>query len=196
MPGRGAHVVTDDALAIEKQVVGITGVSAEQAPAPQTVKANNVSLDLDPAHRHHVIIPLRARLSRCRGRYFNNDEDERKSKVVVLGSGLAKDLFGVESPLGQTVTIGTIKFTVMGVMSSQGIVADVDYDGRVYLPTLPIGVSKIACRRQRSAVIACGQFISKLFKKNFQGVITQKITSLMATRHEVPVSKPDFTVQT
>ena len=76
------------------------------------------------------------------GRYFNNDEDERKSKVVVLGSGLAKDLFGDESPLGQTVTIGTTKFTVMGVMSSKGIVADVDYDGRVYLPT-PCGVSKI-----------------------------------------------------
>jgi len=57
-----------------------------------------------------------------------------KLKVAVLGSGIAKDLFGAESPLGQTVTVGSTKLTVIGVMASKGVVADIDYDGRVYLP--------------------------------------------------------------
>ncbi len=194
VPGAGRTLLLDDALAIEKQVVGITGVSAEQAPAPQTVKANNVSLDSIPLIGTTSSFPSVRDYPVATGRYFNNDEDERKSKVVVLGSGLAKDLFGDESPLGQTVTIGTIKFTVMGVMSSKGIVADVDYDGRVYLP-ISIVFQKYMPETTLGGDRVRTIYIKAESQEKISSVITQ-ITSLMATRHEVPVSKPDFTVQT
>ena len=68
------------------------------------------------------------------GATFTAAEDERKAKVAVLGAGIAQDLFGSENPLGQTINIGANKLTVIGVMISKGMVADVDYDGRIYLP--------------------------------------------------------------
>jgi len=193
VPGAARTLVLDDALAIEKQVVGITGVTAEQLPPPQTVKANNVSLDSIPMIGTTSSFPSVRDYPVALGRYFNNDEDERKSKVVVLGSGLAKDLFGDESPLGQTVTIGTTKFTVMGVMSPKGMVADVDYDGRVYLP-ISIVIQKYMPTTLSGHVVRT-IYVKAESQEKIPSVITQ-ITSLLATRHEVLVSKPDFTVQT
>jgi len=45
VPGAARTLLIDDALAIAQEVVGIDGVSAEQAPAAQTVKTNDVTLD-------------------------------------------------------------------------------------------------------------------------------------------------------
>ena len=45
VPGAGRTLLIDDAFAIEEEVVGIDGVSAEQSPASQTVRANDVTLD-------------------------------------------------------------------------------------------------------------------------------------------------------
>ena len=45
VPGAGRTLLYEDALAIAEQVVGISGVSAEQSPATQTVKANGVTLE-------------------------------------------------------------------------------------------------------------------------------------------------------
>jgi len=65
---------------------------------------------------------------------FTADEDERKLKVAVLGSGLAKTYLARESALGQTITVGSTKLTGYRRDGSKGVVADIDYDGRVYLP--------------------------------------------------------------
>ncbi|MBI3177307.1 MAG: ABC transporter permease, partial [Chloroflexi bacterium] len=45
MPGAARTLLIDDAYAIAEEVVGIGGVSAEQAPGGQTVKADGVTLE-------------------------------------------------------------------------------------------------------------------------------------------------------
>jgi putative ABC transport system permease protein len=45
VPGAARTLLIDDAFAIAQEVAGIDGVSAEQAPASQTVKTNDVTLD-------------------------------------------------------------------------------------------------------------------------------------------------------
>jgi putative ABC transport system permease protein len=52
----------------------------------------------------------------------------------VLGSSLATELFGDANPIGQVVTAGTTKLTVIGVLAEKGTVGDVDYDSRLYTP--------------------------------------------------------------
>ena len=37
-------------------------------------------------------------------------------------------------PIGQVVTAGTTKLTVIGVLAEKGTVGDVDYDSRLYMP--------------------------------------------------------------
>ena len=193
-PGSARTLLYDDALAIGEQVVGIVGVSAEQAPPPQIIKANNQTLaDISvigtspefPEVRDYPI---------ASGRYFNQSEDERKAKVAVLGSGIATDLFGDTDAIGQVITVGTTKLTVIGVMESKGIVSDVDYDGRVYIPvnlvfakfipTMNIGPDRIRTI-----------YVKAESPEKISSVITQ-ITAVLAERHDVDASNPDFSVQT
>ncbi len=50
-----------------------------------------------------------------KGRFLTPDDDERRSKVVVLGPSVATALYGDEDPVGTTLTVGKDDFTVVGV---------------------------------------------------------------------------------
>jgi putative ABC transport system permease protein len=138
VPGASRTLVYEDVLAIKDHVTGIEGVSAEQAPQAQTVKGNGLTLDSISVIGTTADFPEVRDYAIAAGRYFTMDEDERKTKVAVLSVGIAADLFGDENPIGQSITVGSTKLTVMGVMEAKGIVADVDYDGRIYLPINPV----------------------------------------------------------
>ncbi len=193
-PGAAKTMVYDDALAIEEQVVGIDGISAEQAPVAQDVKANGVSLEAIAVIGTSAGFPDVRDYAVADGRYFNALEDDRKAKVAVLGAGIATDLFGDESAIGQSVTVGNTKVTVIGVMEEKGIVSDLDYDGRIYLPinlvfqkymtTMTIGSDRVRTI-----------YVKAESQDKIDSVITQ-ITVLLAERHDVDASAPDFSVQT
>ena len=58
----------------------------------------------------------RKHFPRAGGRFLDPDDLEAKRRVVFLGDGLAKDVFGKEDPVGKTVLISNSPFTVIGVM--------------------------------------------------------------------------------
>ena len=193
-PGSARTLLYDDALAIGEQVVGIVGVSAEQAPPPQNVKANNQTLGDISVIGTSPEFPDVRDYPVASGRYFNQSEDERKAKVAVLGTGIASDLFGDMDPIGQVVTVGTTKLTVIGVMQSKGIVSDVDYDGRVYIPVNLVFAKFIPSMNigpDRIRTI----YVKAESPEKIQSVITQ-ITAVLAERHDVDPGNPDFSVQT
>ncbi len=194
VPGAGRTLLYEDALAIGEQVVGITGISAEQSPAPQTVKANGVTLDSIAVVGTSSEFPAVRDYPLAAGSYFTAAEDERKLKVAVLGSGLASDLFGKDSPLGQTITVGSTKLTVIGVMSSKGVVADIDYDGRVYLP-INVVFQKYMTNLLMGSDAVRTIYVKVASQSKIESVTTQ-ITSILAKRHDVDATKPDFSIQT
>jgi putative ABC transport system permease protein len=55
------------------------------------------------------------------GRFFTQTEVNRKDKVVVLGSKLAKELFGYTDPINKKVRIHRQTFTVIGVAKEKGV---------------------------------------------------------------------------
>ena len=133
--GRPPALNYDDIEAIAQNVTGINGVSAEQSTT-QDVKASSTGVALEgisvvgttsdfPAVREYEVAV---------GRFVTEEENDRQSKVAVLGYGIAQDLFGEASPIGQQVKIGSTTFAVIGVMAEQGVVGGQDYDGRVYIP--------------------------------------------------------------
>ncbi|MBU2611475.1 MAG: ABC transporter permease [Chloroflexi bacterium] len=194
VPGAARTLLIEDAFAIEEQVVGITGISAEQAPPAQTIKANGTSLDSIAVIGTTAGFPEVRDYSVAQGRYFTAAEDERKAKVAVLGAGIATDLFGAESAIGQTITVGSTKLTVVGVMASKGMVADVDYDGRVYLPI------NLVFQKFMTSMPTGGDRVRTIYLKaesqeKIPSVIAQT-TALLSERHDVDPAKPDFTVQT
>ena len=54
------------------------------------------------------------------GAYFTTQEVSKAQDVVVIGSQVATDLFGTANPVGQSVLVAGIPFTVVGVLASKG----------------------------------------------------------------------------
>ncbi len=53
------------------------------------------------------------------GRFFNSNDQERATDVVVLGIDTADELFGVNDAVGKEVVVGGITFTVVGVVDKR-----------------------------------------------------------------------------
>ena len=53
------------------------------------------------------------------GRFFSETDQERATKVTVLGHDTADELFGGQSAVGKEVTVGGTVFTVIGVLDKQ-----------------------------------------------------------------------------
>lgn len=68
------------------------------------------------------------------GRLFNRADTIGRRRVAVLGSDLAKDLFGTRTPLGEQIRIGREQFAVIGVMKDKGVVGFANFDKQVYIP--------------------------------------------------------------
>ena len=54
------------------------------------------------------------------GRYLSNSDVTSARKVLVIGATTATDLFNTENPVGQTVDVAGVPYTVIGVLQTKG----------------------------------------------------------------------------
>jgi putative ABC transport system permease protein len=54
------------------------------------------------------------------GECFTTKDNTQRSKVAVLGKTVAAKLFPSDDPIGQSIRIGSVPFTVIGVLASKG----------------------------------------------------------------------------
>jgi putative ABC transport system permease protein len=193
--GNAAGLVYDDVVAIAERINGIDGVATERN-AVETVKAGNVTLEdvsvigATPDYSAVRDVPVAA------GRFFNDTEVERASKVAVLGAGLAEELFGDASPLGRYVQVGNVRLIVVGVAAEKGVVGNADYDTRLYTPiTLvfkkftPAQLSRIAGDRVNTVYV-------EVADQDKVEQITTQIQILLTERHDQTLETSTFTVST
>jgi putative ABC transport system permease protein len=69
----------------------------------------------------------------AQGSFITDFDYGARSRVVVLGSEVAKTLFGEMDPVGQSLRIGGRQFQVSGVLESRGMGFGLE-DMRVYIP--------------------------------------------------------------
>jgi len=191
----GTGLVYSDAEAIAKQISSVVGVSVEQASS-QPVRYGNVTIDGVTVLGTTPDFPSVRDVRVANGRFFNERELERKTKVAVLGSSLAEELFGEADPIGQKIVVNNVKLTVIGVMAPKGTVAGIDWDARLYTPItlvferfLPSRLARIIGDRVR-AIYAQAES-----QEAIDDAILQ-IQLLLARRHGVTLDEADFVVQT
>jgi len=68
------------------------------------------------------------------GRFFDDSEVSMREKVVILGTTVARELFGDSNPIGETIKINLINFRVIGVLPSKGAAGFHDQDDTVLVP--------------------------------------------------------------
>ena len=68
------------------------------------------------------------------GRWFTREEIQTREKVAIIGVTVVKELFGTTNPLGKTVKINRINFTVIGIAPAKGFSGPQDEDDIVIIP--------------------------------------------------------------
>ena len=198
VPGEGMSsggLVYEDAAAIQEGIRGVEGVIVEQGSSA-SVRSGSVSLDDVEVLGTTPDFPTVRDVDIQSGRFLLAAEVQRKSKVAVLGAGLAEELFGESDPIGQTVTAGTTKLTVVGVTAPKGSVGGTDFDNRLYTPITvvfqkftPSQFSRIVGDRVRAITVAVAE------DQDLDDTILQ-INLLLSKRHEVSLDSPDFSITT
>lgn len=68
------------------------------------------------------------------GRFFSDEENQRRALVAVIGQTVSRELFGETSPVGETIKINRINFNVIGVLPEKGAQGPMDQDDRIVIP--------------------------------------------------------------
>jgi putative ABC transport system permease protein len=198
----GGGLVYDDAFAIADQIKGVVGVVVEQS-STETVKAGDVSLEDITVMGTTADFPSVRDMEIASGRYMTQDEIDRTKPIAVLGSSLAEELFGDEDPFGQTIIVGgNIRLSVVGVFAEKGMVGDVDYDSRLYVP-ITVVLDKLTDNmfarfmgdRVRMIYVEVDPSVEDGGSRTLDDVIYQ-IELLLAKRHDVTLDDPDFSITT
>lgn len=68
------------------------------------------------------------------GRFFTEEENQRRERVALLGRTVALNLFGEANPIGQVVKINSVPFRVIGLLKPRGDQGFWDADDQVLIP--------------------------------------------------------------
>jgi putative ABC transport system permease protein len=69
-----------------------------------------------------------------RGRFINEVDLKRNTRVVVLGAELAEKLFPNQNPLGKSIRIKNLSFEVIGLMKAKGSFLGDNQDRKAFIP--------------------------------------------------------------
>ena len=188
-------LVYDDAFAIADSVNGVVSVDVQQN-SQETVKVGSVTLEDIVILGTTTGFPSVRDMTVADGRYFTQEDIDRKNKVAVLGATLAEELFGDTSPIGQVVTVDRTKLTVIGVLAQRGMVGSTDFDSQLYTPIT------VVFQKFTPSFFArvMGDSVRMITVELEEGAsiedVTNQINLLLARRHDLSVSEADWSIMT
>ncbi len=68
------------------------------------------------------------------GRFFNGTEEQQRAHVAVIGSEAKTKLFSGGYPIGESIRLNGIRFTVVGVLEAKMDQGDNDANRQIYIP--------------------------------------------------------------
>ncbi|MFZ6026643.1 MAG: ABC transporter permease [Chloroflexota bacterium] len=192
--GNSTSLTYDDALAIAG-IKNTTGVLIERNTS-QTVKFGNTSLDAVTVVGTTLDYPDIREIEVASGRFLTQKDLDNNAKVAILGYSLAQDLFGTANPVGQKITVGTVKVYVVGVMAEKGIVGNTDYDARLYLPITLVFDKFTPSMFARVMGNTVDTITVQVTGQDVMDSVITQIEILLAKRHTVTLEDLPYTVRT
>ena len=130
------------------------------------------------------------------GRVFEPAEASAAAKVCLIGSTVAKQLFGLADPVDQTIRIKRVPFTVIGLLETKGqSLMGNDQDDVILMP-----LSTARTRVVGTASAAKNRSIGTIWVKAADGVepaaVETQVRALLRQRHRVqPGADDDFSLR-
>ena len=132
-----------------------------------------------------------------KGRAFTTDDVDNASKVVLLGTTVAKRLFEEQQAVGAVIRIGTVPFTVVGILTEKGQAAAAGRD-QDDVAFIPITTAKLRVLGGRSPVNrqAVDLILVKATAEDALPMLMENIRALLRQLHRLPPgTEDDFQVR-
>jgi putative ABC transport system permease protein len=133
-----------------------------------------------------------------RGKFIDESEMSRRTLTAVLGSKVARDLFGEADPIGSSVRVAvkgvepTMAFRVIGVMEEKGSFGGSDRDDAVFVP-LSTMQAKISADRSALGLANVMQISVSVNDPAELGRARGEIGELLRERHRT--RQDDFSIR-
>ena len=131
--GTKPSLTLKDAEAIEKNCQGILAVAPYSSATSQLTYGNqNWSTTVGGTTAEYLFIRNYEIES---GRNFIEEDVKNNTKVAIIGSTVATELFGDMNPINKTMRIGNVPFKVIGLLKTKGQSGmGMDQDDLVFIP--------------------------------------------------------------
>ena len=107
------ELTLDDMHAVKDAIPGMVAVAGiSDMPMTVSVEGKTKSVALIGVTEGYQQI---RKLIVLRGRYFDSGDMTSRSKVCLITKELAQKVYGIENPIGRTLRMGELTFTVIGV---------------------------------------------------------------------------------
>jgi putative ABC transport system permease protein len=189
--GAGLRLTEDDGLAIKRDDVSVLAISPVLSTRAQIVFGDkNWSTNAQGVTRDYFTV---RNWALSRGSLWTEADETLKSKVCLIGTTVAKQLFGVVDPIGKIVRIGRYPYTVIGVLQKKGQspFGD-DQDDDVAMP-----ITSMRARILHTAPGFAGVLmLSATSPETTQRAVKQAEAILLQRHHIEPGAQPDFQIRT
>jgi putative ABC transport system permease protein len=186
--GAASTLTDEDAEVIRREVDGVVAAAPFVRGQVQVVAgANNWStsgyaIDMDWFEAREWDVET--------GRTFDPEEIRRGEIVVILGRTVARNLFGDEDPIDETIRVRNVPFRVVGVMAPKGQSAfGQDQDDVIFVP-LDAGRRRVIGRNYAKDRSVASIFVKFATEEDIEPGIVQ-IGDLLRQRHRVPADQED-----
>jgi putative ABC transport system permease protein len=123
------------------------------------------------------------------GSYFTLADDQRRERVCVLGKTVVENLFGDTDPIGRTVKIRGINFTVKGVLAEKGVQGWNNQDDQILIP-VQTALNRVMGRDRYNSISL------RVADEGLMDAATLEVEQVMRRQHKLTAGQEnDFTVR-
>ncbi len=130
------------------------------------------------------------------GHPFSSEEVQGSDKVALVGDVIRQELFGPNSPIGGTIRIGDVPFTIVGLLDKKGEGSmGSDQDDVVFIP-LPTAKSRVLGSVRGNRREALDLILVKVSDIAALSHVRESLGPLLRERHQLPKdASDDFNIE-
>ena len=184
--GSASTITLADAEAIRREVPDVAAISPEVSTTAQAI-ANGRNWSTTVVGESQDYLKIRS-WKMAAGSMLDERDIRGSAKVAVIGSKTANELFGPLNPIGQSVRIRNIPFTIIGMLESKGAgMGGMNQDDRIIIPYTTAMKRITGDKYLRSVNV-------QIASANRMEIAQQQITLLLRQRHRISEANDDFNI--
>jgi putative ABC transport system permease protein len=131
-PNDRGRLTERDGQAILRQVSGVRAVAPQIRNSVQLVTpGRSATTQATGATPEYGVV---SNVNASEGRFLTKSDVGSAARVAVIGQTVSDKLFGDDSPVGQTIRVNRVPFTVVGLLESKGSNLGTDNDDQIVVP--------------------------------------------------------------